>query len=246
MDEIRAITFRNLDRQGFDGLDNAAKSRQAWPLRFTPAVSVSLIVIGLALQSPWWLAGMALVALSGALLPGGMLIDTLYNIGVRHLFRAPPLPPTPKPRQFSYLISTAFLSASAVLFYARLPVLGSVVGGLVAIAGTVLATTHWCLGSFYYRLILRARTLGLKTGPKPEAEAKVESRPGANADPLPVQPPVTPQAVKRVHELYEERKREDVRAVQASDDVERERRSTEAKADPAREGGANPNPGGQP
>ena len=118
MNEIRAVTLRNLDKQGFDDLDDAAKSRQAWPLRFTPAVSVSLILIGLALQSPWWLGGMALVALSGALLPKGMLIDTLYNVGVRHLFRAPPLPRTPSPRQFSYLISTTFLTASAVLFYA--------------------------------------------------------------------------------------------------------------------------------
>ncbi|MBK7580120.1 MAG: hypothetical protein IPI67_07920 [Myxococcales bacterium] len=92
MNEIRAVTLRNLDKQGFDGLDDAAKSRQAWPLRFTPAVSVSLIVIGLALRSPWWLVGMALVALSGVLLPGGMLIDTPYNIGVRHLFRAPRCP----------------------------------------------------------------------------------------------------------------------------------------------------------
>lgn len=155
MNEIRAVTLRNLDKQGFDDLDDAAKSRQAWPLRFTPAVSVSLIVIGLALQSPWWLGGMALVAMSGALLPEGMLIDTLYNVGMRHLFHAPPLPPTPKPRQFSYLISTTFLTASAVLFYAGLPVLGFVVGGLVALAGTILATTHWCLGSFYYRLIFR-------------------------------------------------------------------------------------------
>lgn len=155
--QIQAVTLRNLDKQGFDGLDSAAKSRQAWPLRFTPAVGVTLIVVGLALQSPWWLAGMALVALSGVLLPGGMLIDTLYNIGVRHLFRAPPLPPTPKPRQFSYLISTALLSASAVLFFVGLPVLGSVAGGLVAIAGAVLATTHWCLGSFCYRLIFRVR-----------------------------------------------------------------------------------------
>jgi len=165
---IQAVTLRNLDKQGFEGLDNAAKSRQAWPLRFTPAVGVTLIVVGLALQSPWWLAGMALVALSGALLPGGMLIDTLYNIGVRHLFRAPPLPPTPRPRQFSYLISTVLLSASAVLFYAGFPVLGSVAGGLVAVAGAVLATTHWCLGSFCYRLIFRVRMLRPKARPKPK------------------------------------------------------------------------------
>ncbi len=193
MNHIRALTLRNLDKQGFDDLDDAAKSRQAWPLRFTPAVSVTLIVIGLALQSPWWLAGMALVALSGALLPGGMLIDTLYNVGVRHLFRAPRLPPTPEPRQFSYLISTAFLSASAVLLSVELPVLGSVVGGLVAVAGTVLATTHWCLGSFYYRLIFSARMMKLETARKPKAEARVEPKPRVKPDPLPVQPTVTPQ-----------------------------------------------------
>lgn len=184
MNQIRAVTLRNLDQQGFDGLDNVAKSRQAWPLRFTPAVSVSLVVIGLALQSAWWLAALALVALSGALLPRGMLIDTLYNVGVRHLFGAPRLPPTPKPRQFSYLISTLFLAASALLFHAGWPVLGSVVGGLI-----VIATPHWCLGSFYNRLIFRVRTLRQKTGPKPEAGAKVE--PGARANPSPLPPPVS-------------------------------------------------------
>lgn len=108
MNRIRAATLRNLDKQGFDGLDDAAKSHQAWPLRFTPAVCVGLIVIGLALQSPWWLLGVALVTLSGALLPGGMLIDTLYNIGVRHLFGAPPCPRR-RNRQFSYFISTELL-----------------------------------------------------------------------------------------------------------------------------------------
>jgi hypothetical protein len=184
MNQIRAVTLRNLDQQGFDGLDNAAKSRQAWPLRFTPAVSVSLVVIGLALQSPWWLAALALVALSGALLRRGMLIDALYNVGVRHLFGAPRLPPTPKPRQFSYVISTLFLTASALLFHAGWPVLGSVVGGLI-----VIATPHWCLGSFYNRLIFRVRTLRQKTGPKPEAGAKVE--PGARANPSPLPPPVS-------------------------------------------------------
>jgi Cu2+-exporting ATPase len=98
---------------------------------------------------------------------------------------------------------------------------------------------------------INARMLKLKTGSKPEAEveAKAEPEPGAKVEPLPAQPgqlPVTPQVVKRVHELYEELGREDVRAVQAWDDAERERRSTETKADPPREGGANPEPGAKP
>ena len=153
MARLSAFTKDNLNKQGFGKLDEEAKSRYALPLRFTPAVAITLIVIGLALQSPIWLGSMALVAFSGALLPSGMLIDLVYNFGVRHVFRAPPLPPTPKPRQFSYLLSTVFLAGSAVSFYYGLSALGFILGGMVVIGGTILTTTLWCLGSWYYRLI---------------------------------------------------------------------------------------------
>lgn len=153
MARLSIFTKTNLNKQGFGTLDDEAKSRYALPLRFTPAVGTTLVVVGLALQSPIWLGSMALVALSGALLPSGMPIDLVYNLGVRHLFRVPPLPPTPKPRQFSYLLSTVFLAGSAVSFYYGLSVLGFILGGLVVIGGTMLTTTLWCLGSWYYRLI---------------------------------------------------------------------------------------------
>jgi len=153
MARLSAFTKNNLNKQGFGKLDEEAKSRYALPLRFTPAVGTTLIVIGLALQSPIWLGSMALVAFSGALLPSGMLIDLVYNLGVRHLFRAPRLPPTPKPRQFSYLLSTVFLAGSASSFYYGLPVLGFILGGTVVIGSTILTTSLWCLGSWWYRLI---------------------------------------------------------------------------------------------
>jgi hypothetical protein len=155
MTELSAFTKNNLDKQGFGKLDDAAKSRYALPLRFTPGVGTALIVIGLALQSPVWLGAMALVALSGTLFPSGMLIDLVYNLGIRHLFRAPPLPPTPKPRQFSYLLSAVLLTGSALSFYYGLTMFGFILGGMVVIGGTILTTTLWCLGSWYYRLIFR-------------------------------------------------------------------------------------------
>jgi len=102
MTKLSAFAETNLNRQGFGRLDHEAKSRYALPLRFTPAVGTTLIVIGLVLQSPIWLGSMALVAFSGAVLPRGMMIDLVYNLGVRHLFRSPPLPTTPRPRRFSY------------------------------------------------------------------------------------------------------------------------------------------------
>jgi hypothetical protein len=152
MARLSATTKNNLNNQGFCNLDDEAKSCYALPLRFTPAVGTTLIVIGLVLQSPIWIGTMALVTLSGALLPSGMLIDVVYNLGVRHLFHAPPLPPTPKPRQFSYLLSTTLLASSAVSFYYGLSVLGFLLGGTVVMGGTILTATLWCLGSWLHRL----------------------------------------------------------------------------------------------
>lgn len=156
MAKLRAFTTTNLDEQGFGALDAAAQARYALPLRFTPGVGTTLVVIGLARRSPLWLGSTALVALSGALLPTGMLIDLVYNHGVRHVFRAPPLPPTPKPRQFSYLLSAYLLAGSAVSFSFKRPAWGLLFGGPVVVGGTLLTTTLWCFGSWCYRLIFRS------------------------------------------------------------------------------------------
>ena len=75
MARLSDFTETNLSRQGFGKLDEETKSRYALPLRFTPAVGTTFIVMGLILQSPIWLGSMALVAFSGALLPGCMIID---------------------------------------------------------------------------------------------------------------------------------------------------------------------------
>ena len=148
----------NLDNQGFCGLDDEMKARYALPLRFTPAVATTLVVVGLILQSPALLGSMALVTLSGVLFPRGMLLDLVYNLGVRHLFGAPALPPTPTPRRFSYGISTIWLAGSAVSFFYGLPLLGLALGATVAVGGTILTITLWCLGSWIYRLFIRTAT----------------------------------------------------------------------------------------
>jgi hypothetical protein len=155
MATLRDTTRTNLDRQGFEGLDDDAKARYALPLRFTPGIGTTLIVIGLLLQSPIWLGSMAVVASIGAVLPGGMPIDLVYNLGVRQLLGTPRLPPTPKPRQFSYLLSACLLTASALSFNCKVPLLGLILGGIVVIGGAVLTTTLWCLGSWIYRMVLR-------------------------------------------------------------------------------------------
>jgi H+-transporting ATPase len=66
-----------------------------------------------------------------------------------------------------------------------------------------------------------------KVEPKPVAKA--ETKPETNGKPA---AEVSPQLVKRVHELYEELGREDVRAVQDWEKAERETRKAEVKAEP--------------
>ncbi len=155
MATLSTFTKDNLNKQGFGGLNDAAKSRYALPLRFTPAVGVILIVIGLNLRSPIWLGAMSLVTLSGALFPRWMILDLIYNLVVRHLFHAQALPVTPTPRRLSYIISTVFLAASALSFHFGWTVLGFILGGMVVIGATILATSLWCLGSWLYRLIFK-------------------------------------------------------------------------------------------
>lgn len=150
MTRLGAITRTNLIKQGFGTLDDDAKARFAWPLRFTPAVATALILIGLALQSPVWLGAMSFVAFTGAAFPKGMLLDLVYNLGARHLLRASPLPATPKPRRFSYLFSSLLLAGSAVSFHYGLTAPGLILGGIVVIGGSILTVSLWCLGSWLY------------------------------------------------------------------------------------------------
>lgn len=150
MARLNAYAMTNLDMQGFGELNPEEKSRNALPLRFTPSIGTALVLVGLIAQSPPWLAAMTLVALSGALLPNGMVIDLTYNYGVRHLLGAPRLPRTPAPRRFSYLLSAILLASSALAFSVGEPVLGLILGGLVVLGGAILISTLWCLGSWLY------------------------------------------------------------------------------------------------
>lgn len=153
---IGRFTEANLNGQGFGGLDAPAKSAYALPLRFSPGVGTVSILVGLLLQSPVWLGSMAIVALTGALWPRGMLLDLVCNLSVRHLFHAPKLPATPSPRRFSYGLSTVLLTGSSVCFAYGAVGLGFVLGGMVVLGGSILTASLWCLGSWWFRLLSSA------------------------------------------------------------------------------------------
>jgi H+-transporting ATPase len=88
---------------------------------------------------------------------------------------------------------------------------------------------------------------------EPQAEAKAETKPETKAEPqaeAKAEPEtkaktpsdLTPQIVKRVHELYEELGREEVRAVEDWEKAERDNRKDEAKTETEPEAKAEPQP----
>ncbi|MBG6215140.1 hypothetical protein RCH23_003116 [Cryobacterium sp. CAN_C3] len=174
---VTEFTKNNLNKQGFGNLDENAKSCYAGPLRFAPGVGTVLIIVGLTLQSPAFLGIGAIVPLSGALFPRGMILDLAYNLGVRHLFHGPALPPSPTPRRFSYLLSTVLLAGSALSFYYGFSTVGIILGGAVALGGLMLTTTHWCLGSWIYRLFFRHSVARSKRHPVGRARPVGRVRP---------------------------------------------------------------------
>jgi hypothetical protein len=158
MAPTEATVIGNLRKQGFVDVGDGELARYSRPLRFTPAVGSILVAIGAVARSPVWLTVMSLVALSGVLFPNGMVLDGVYNIGVRRLFAAPRLPSTPAPRRFSYLLSATLLAGSAMSFYMGLDVLGFLLAGLVVVGGAILALTLWCTGSWIYRMVRALRS----------------------------------------------------------------------------------------
>ena len=159
MAELGTFTRSCLNLQGYTDLDDDAKARYQWALRFTPAACAILVLIGLIRQSSGWLGALALVALLGALLPKGHPIDWGYNFGLRHLFGAAQLPPNPAPRRLGCLIGAFLLVGSAMAFSKGAVVLGWVLGGFLVVAGLVVTLTHWCLASWIYHLIVRQPTV---------------------------------------------------------------------------------------
>jgi len=117
-----------------------------WGLRFPTTLCLTLVVVGLALQS---------AVLILALVPIGAVagwsarhpFDLIWNHGLRHLSETPELPPNPTPRGRAFKLATVWLLAVGILFAFGLQTAGLVLGGiLVGVCGLVSAT-NFCIPS---------------------------------------------------------------------------------------------------
>ena len=147
-------SMRNrVEAQGFLGLDDPTIDQINYWLRLSPAICMTWVAIGTALESAPVLWALAPFALLGALLPGHPF-DLLYTFGVRLLTGGPSLPPYPLPRRFACLLATFMITGAALSFQSGWTLSGQIFGwGLVG-AALVNVTTGFCIPSFIYGLVL--------------------------------------------------------------------------------------------
>lgn len=142
-----------LTMQGYGALDDEAR-RQLWlGLRFSPALCVTGIAIGTALQSPAVLLALALTAFLGGFVTAKHPFDWVYDAAVRPLVGGPAIPPSPAPRRFACQLATPWIVAVAVAFLAGAEVVAWALAVPLLVVGATVAITNWCLPSLIYGLI---------------------------------------------------------------------------------------------
>ena len=153
-DRVTPFRRRCLLLQGFVGVEDATLVRLNFPLRFTPALCLTLTATAVALGTALVLGAlsvMAAAAATGRRHP----FDLLWEHVVRPAVNGPRLPSAPAPRRFAFAMAACVLAAATLSFAAGASTLG-VAFGLLQVAGcAVYVTTGWCAGSFLHQVLVR-------------------------------------------------------------------------------------------
>jgi hypothetical protein len=135
--------------QGFACDADPGILRSARWLRITPTLSALWIIAATAERSTdaFWV--FAIVAGAGA--AGWHAFDALFNALGRRLVGADRLPRNPAPRRFAMILAAACAGIAGGLLRAGFVGWGVAMGVVIALAALLVATTHFCVGSWIYR-----------------------------------------------------------------------------------------------
>jgi hypothetical protein len=146
---------QNLVTQGYR-LAPDERRRLTFGLRFPTALCLALVTTGVVLESAPLLAGLSVIGVVAGYRPRHPF-DHLWNHGVRHLIRAPAVPPNPARRRHAFKLATAWLLAVAALFAAGLTTAGLVLGSAMIAACGAVTVFNLCLPSVAMSLWERRR-----------------------------------------------------------------------------------------
>jgi len=147
----------NLDEQGYTALSREEKSKLDVALRITPILCITVILFGIYLRDWRIFAVLTVFGILGAATTRWQPLDVLYNFFLRYILNSPQLPPSPLQKRFACGVGAAFLVGAAITFYLGALTWGYVFGALYIGAAGLMALTHFCIASWFYNRILRAK-----------------------------------------------------------------------------------------
>jgi hypothetical protein len=125
--------------------------------RFAQAVTGTVALVGAVFGWPVAWAVMSVQILMGLALGRRFCLPCLaYFTLVQPRFGEGPLEDSRPPR-LANIMGTTFLGAAAIAWWVGAPVIGTVLGSLVAVLALVAASTGLCVGCELYRLTARLR-----------------------------------------------------------------------------------------
>ena len=147
----------NLDAQGYTFLSQQDKNNLDLAFRITPTLCIAAVIFGIYLQDWRIFAALTVFGILGAATTRWQPFDVLYNFFLRYILNSPELPPSPLQKRFACGVGAAFLVGAAITFYLGALTWGYVFGALYIGAAGLMALTHFCIASWFYNRILRAK-----------------------------------------------------------------------------------------
>lgn len=150
---IKKKACQNLDEQGFMFLSTKEKNELNIALRVTPAVCVTLVVLGFYFQSIEIFFILSIFGVLGALTSKGQPVDVLYNIFAKITGRRK-LPPSPTQKRIACGVGAFFLIGATVSIYFENVLWMYLFGVSYILAAGLMALTHFCVASWIYNRVL--------------------------------------------------------------------------------------------
>ena len=148
-------TCNYLDMQGFENLSTEEKSKLNIALRITPTLCSIVVVFGLYYANWQTFAALSTFGFLGTATRMWQPFDVLYNFVISSILKWPKLPPSPAPKRFACFIGFLFLIGGTISFYNEAIIWGYIFGTGYFLAAMTMATTHFCVGSWFWRKMAR-------------------------------------------------------------------------------------------
>ena len=156
MPSISNRTVCRLQIQGFSGSTPQQLAEYRFGIRFAYLACGTIAILGLAFVNIPTLAFLAVVALLGVLLPNHPF-DYIYNYGIRHIAKRPPIPNRTAQIKFACAVATVWLVVTVILFNFHYVFFGRLWGSLLVASALLVGSTDICIPSMIYNLTTKRK-----------------------------------------------------------------------------------------